>query len=80
MTRLFSTLSFVILLSLSSFSQEKLISICRESNIKLKKMINENKIFLLKKSAKEYANEIKLEHWKSDKKIKIIFGNKFKWH
>jgi hypothetical protein len=63
----------------SVFSQEMLISICREGNGHLKKMINENKIFLLKKTAEEYSKELLLDKSKMDTKIKAIFGSKFNW-
>ena len=63
----------------SIFSQETLVSICRSGNAQLKKMIGENKIFLLKKTAKEYSDELILDRSNRDDKIKAIFGSKFNW-
>jgi hypothetical protein len=68
-----------IVLVNSKFSQEKLVSICREGNIKLKQLINEKQIFLLKKTPSEYMEEIMNKPWRKDDRIKIIFGSKFNW-
>lgn len=62
----------------SVYSQEDIIVKNRSSKT-IRKEIDDNKIVLLKKTAKEYFEEIKESELNRNEKTKILFGNKFSW-
>lgn len=62
----------------SVYSQEELL-IMNRSGGKIKHAMDNHKIILLKKTAKQYLSELKESELNRNEKIKIIFGNKFTW-
>lgn len=71
-------LDMVVLVN-SKYSQEDLIRRCRSSNKTIVADIENKRIMLLKKSAKEYAAELKDSELNRNDRTKVIFGTKFKW-
>jgi hypothetical protein len=62
----------------SVYSQSELIRRNR-SSATIKKDLDEHKIVILKKTAKEYFDEILESDLNRNDKTKILFGNKFTW-
>lgn len=62
----------------SVYTQEEIIRRNRSSGA-IRKDIDEHKIVLLKKTLKEYYEEIELSELHRNEKTKILFGNKFAW-
>lgn len=62
----------------STYTQEEIILRNRSSG-SIRKDIDEHKIVLLKKTAKEYFEEIQESELNRNEKTKILFGNKFTW-
>ncbi len=62
----------------SVYSQSELIRRNR-SVATIKKDLDEHKIIILKKTAKEYFDEILKSELSRNEKTKILFGNKFTW-
>lgn len=69
--------NWVVLVN-STYSQEDLIKRNR-SSAAIKKDLDEHKIVLLKKTPKEYFDEITESLSNRNPKTKILFGNKFNW-
>lgn len=62
----------------SIYQQHELLRRNR-SNATIKRDLDEHKIILLKKTAKEYLNEIIESDLNRNDKTKILFGSKFTW-
>jgi len=68
-----------VVLANSVYSQRQLIAFQRESNKRTMYLINKKEIHMLKKTAKEYLEEIENDKDAFNNKIKVIFGKNFNW-
>lgn len=64
----------------STYSQEKLVEICREGrHILMAEMEANNIIILQHKDVREYASDLKSGKVRNNDKIKVVFGKNFDW-